>query len=109
MSLFCFRNILALLLRTCKESPKYVIGGLIALEDILVHHALPPLLVDLLLEEAEEVGIVFLLAEILLCVVPVLEVLYDSAMGRQDRPLVPGIPIVALLESFGTCSGAVES
>ncbi len=93
-----------------EETHEHVVGEVVAFEEILGDDGFPALGLNLALEEAEEVGIVLLLAEVAAGVVPCLdEVLDDRLVGWEDGALVVVVLIVAFLEGGWASASSVES
>ena len=93
---------------TGKHALEHVLGACVAFEHILVQGVLPAQLVDLALEEGQEVRVVVLVAEVLLCLLPVVQLADDAIVRSLGWALVRGVAIVALDEPAGAGAGAVQ-
>ncbi len=83
--------------RTGVQSREHVVCSGVSLEDVLAHDCLPARGLDLALEEGQEVRVVLVSTEVLLGVIPVAELLGQSAVGPLGGALVRGVAVESLL------------
>jgi hypothetical protein len=86
---------------TTKQPDQHIIGSLIPLKQVFVHHSLPPFLVHLFSEEGQIVMIVLLLPKIGLKSLRVMHILDDGSFERPGRALIGYIVRVSFLDLGG--------